>query len=223
MAAEPMTLSDSRSMRAGTGIGIALAVAATVGAIAFLAPRLREEMAGDVLAGVGARAPASKPVVAPPPKPVPASGLAPATTIPAPAAPAAPEPATPVALKPATQIVPTGSLAPGESEVAAAPAAHATGKPTHRAHPAPRKKSIEPQRSARVPAPRLVVDDSVGGRPLRPAPPAPRERIAPRREASGQSRLVGGIHREDPLDYRTWRPHRNPDAPSSSPIDRQPG
>ena len=101
MAADPSTLADSRSMRAGTGIGIAIAVAATVGAIAFLAPRLREEMREDIFSG------ARTATVVPAPTPA----------LPVARAPGDPRP-QPVALKPATAIVPPGSLGPGEAEVA---------------------------------------------------------------------------------------------------------
>ena len=218
MAADPMSLSDSRSTRAGTGIGIALAIAATVGAIAFLAPRLREEMREDIFSGTAARAvvpaPASTRGVATAPA-SPRAAVAPVST------PTAVPTPQPVALKPATQIVPAGSLAPGEAEIApAAPvrAAPRTSPKPHHVRPI-RKNPVE--RSARAPSPRLAVDDSLAGRPVAPAPRArPAE---PRREAHRGERLVGGIHRENPFDYRTWRTHRNPDAPGSSPLDRQPG
>ena len=208
MAADPMTLSDSRSMRAGTGIGIALAIAATVGAIAFLAPRLREEMREDIFSPrVAAQVPAPAPMAPAPTQPV-----------------AAPQP---VALKPAAQIVPDGSLAPGETEIA--PAAPVRPTPSHAAKPhrhrtpaAPRKNPIEGQKTARAPAPRLAVDEGFAGRPMAPARRVYRT-PEPRRESDRPGRLVGGIHREDPFDYRTWHPHRNPDAPSTSPVERQPG
>ena len=209
MAANPSSLADSRTLRAGTGIGIAIAIAATVGAIAFLAPRLREEMREDIFSGA-----ANAHVV------LPAAVVAPAAdTI-------VPPPAQPLALKPAMQIVPPESLGPGEAEVPAAPvpAVRESRSAPHRqrAHAPPRKKPTEPIRSAQAPAPRLIVDDTVGGLPLRAAVP-PRRAPDARRDGRSAGRLVGGIHREDPFDYRTWREHRNPDAPSNSPLDRQPG
>ena len=211
MAANPSTLSDSRTMRAGTGIGIALAIAATVGVLAYLAPKLREEMREDIFSGDRMPAVAAKPAAVASPAPAPAA-----------ARPGAEVAGPPLALKPARDFVPPGSLGPGESELAPSkPVAHRAvahrnpARAKHRPEALARKKSNVLQAArADLPAPEAPARGRT--RASASSPPAYRERVQPYREWRSRPR-------EDPFDYRTWRQHRNPDALPTTPVERQPG
>jgi hypothetical protein len=216
MAANPSSM-DTRTTRAGTGIGIAVAIIATVGALAFLAPRLREEMRDDIFSGPAAAGTAA-----------PAVGDGHAWA-PVPAAAGGPEalPGPRLAVAHTLEPVPAGSLAAGESEVSPPAAAHArpaARKVSHKRHAAshPTKARHEVQPAQPVLEKARYADEALPARPAYRAPlRAYRDRSAA--QAARDGRAWRRAPREDPWDYRTWHEHRNTDAPGPSPLDHQPG
>src|SRR3982750_1359300 len=84
MATDPSILGETRTSRTGAGIGLALAIGVTVGAVALLAPRLRDEMREDIFSDMPAAQGTTRPVAAastPAPAAVPAASLAPGESV----------------------------------------------------------------------------------------------------------------------------------------------